>query len=243
MYLFKLDATDSTNSYLRQLSKNKELGKWTVVTADYQTQGRGQKGAVWQSEKGKNLICSILVKLDNFNAEDQFMLNCAVSVGIHHYLKRYNLPKLTVKWPNDIMSVSKKLGGILIENTLVSDKINHSIIGMGINVNQEKFPADLPLAVSIKQLTHTETSRDIFLQDLLNSIQNKFELIFDKNYDELWSQYEALLYRKDKAHMFEDLKGDQFMGIIRGVSKQGTLQVEKEDSSVHAYNFKEITYL
>ncbi len=243
MYLFKLDATDSTNSYLRQMSKNKDLGKWTVVTSDYQTQGRGQKGSVWQSDKGKNLICSILVKLDNFNAEDQFILNCAISVGIHQYLKRYNLPKLRIKWPNDIMSVSKKLGGILIENTLVSDKINHSIIGIGININQEKFPTDLPLAVSIKQLTNNYTSRDIFLQDLLNSIQNKFELIIEKQYDELWSQYEASLYRKDKAHMFENTKGEQFMGIIRGVTKKGTLLIEKEDTTIEAYNFKEVTYL
>ena len=227
MYLFKLDATDSTNSYLRQLSKNKELEKWTVATADYQTEGRGQKGAVWHSDKGKNLICSILLKLDDFNAADQFMLNCAVSVGIHHYLKRYNLPKLRIKWPNDIMSVSKKLGGILIENT----------------INQEKFPDDLPMAVSIKQLTQNDTQRDIFLQDLLNSIQNKFELIFEKKYEELWFQYESALYRKDKAHMFENNKGEQFMGVIRGVTKEGTLLIEREDASVDAFNFKEVSYL
>ena len=243
MYLFKLDATDSTNSYLRQLSKNKELEKWTVATADYQTEGRGQKGAVWHSDKGKNLICSILLKLDDFNAADQFMLNCAVSVGIHHYLKRYNLPKLRIKWPNDIMSVSKKLGGILIENTLISNKINQCIIGIGININQEKFPDDLPMAVSIKQLTQNDTQRDIFLQDLLNSIQNKFELIFEKKYEELWFQYESALYRKDKAHMFENNKGEHFMGVIRGVTKEGTLLIEREDASVDAFNFKEVSYL
>lgn len=243
MYLFKLDATDSTNSFLRQLSKNKELEKWTVATADYQTEGRGQKGAVWHSDKGKNLICSILLKLDDFNAADQFMLNCAVSVGIHHYLKRYDLPKLKIKWPNDIMSVSKKLGGILIENTLISNKINQCIIGIGININQEKFPDDLPMAVSIKQLTQKDTQRDIFLQDLLNSIQNKFELIFEKKYDELWTQYESSLFRKDKAHMYENNKGEQFMGVIRGVTKEGTLLIEREDASIDAFNFKEVSYL
>jgi BirA family biotin operon repressor/biotin-[acetyl-CoA-carboxylase] ligase len=243
MFLFKLDATDSTNSYLRQLSKNKELGKWTVVTADYQTEGRGQKGAVWHSDKGKNLICSILLKLDDFEAADQFMLNCAVSVGIHHYLKRYNLPKLRIKWPNDIMSVSKKLGGILIENTIVSNKINQCIIGIGININQEIFPNDLPMAVSIKQLTQNNTPRDIFLQDLLNSIQNTFEMIFEKKYEELWLRYESSLYRKDKAHMFENSRGDQFMGIIRGVTKEGALLIEKEDASIDNFNFKEVSYL
>ncbi len=85
--------------------------------------------------------------------------------------------------------------------------------------------------------------QSIFLQDLLNSIQNKFELIIEKQYDELWSQYEASLYRKDKAHMFENTKGEQFMGIIRGVTKKGTLLIEKEDTTIEAYNFKEVTYL
>ena len=243
MYLFKLYATDSTNSYLKEMSKNKDLGKWTVVSADFQSQGRGQKGAVWQSDKGKNLICSILVRYDDFDAEDQFMINCAVSVGIYHYLSRYSLPKLAVKWPNDIMSVSKKLGGILIENTISANKISQSIVGIGININQVNFPADLPLAVSIKNITKTETPRDVFLQDLLNAIQNKFELIFEKKYDELWNQYEACLYRKNKPHMFENDQGEQFMGIIRGVTRQGMLQIERDDESIETYDFKEVIYM
>ena len=94
MYLVKLDAIDSTNSYLRQLAKDKDLGKWAVVTAEYQSMGRGQKGAVWQSERGKNMICSILVRLNDLKAKDQFLLNCAVSLGIFNALIKYNLPKL-----------------------------------------------------------------------------------------------------------------------------------------------------
>ena len=243
MYLFKLDATDSTNSYLREMSKNKSLGKWTVATAEYQSKGRGQKDAVWESERGKNLICSLLVKLEDFKAEDQFMINCAVSLGIYHYLRRYNLPKLAVKWPNDIMSVSKKLGGILIENSVSGDRINQSIIGIGINLNQDKFPADLPMAVSIIQLTNSEVSREIFLQDLLNAIQNKFELINYGQFDELRLQYEAILFRKDKVHMYQDDRGEKFMGLIRGVSPQGKLLIEKEDQSIASFHFKEVTYL
>ncbi len=243
MYLFKLNATDSTNSYLRQMSKNKGLGKWTAVTAEFQNEGRGQKGALWHSEKGKNLICSLLVQLEGVKAEDQFMLNCAISLGIYQYLQRYNLPKLAIKWPNDIMSVSKKLGGILIENTLSADKITKCIIGVGINLNQEYFPVDLPMAVSIKQINGQEVDREIFLQDLLNSIQNKFDFVFDKKYDELWNQYESALYRKDKVRMFKEVTGKPFIGIIRGVSKQGMLRLEKEDESIKSYNFKEVIYL
>ena len=243
MYLFKLNATDSTNSFLRELAKNKDLGKWTAVTADFQKQGRGQKGASWHSERGKNMICSVLLQFLNLKAEDQFMINCAVSLGVYDYLQRFDLPKLTVKWPNDIMSVSKKLGGILIENTLSGDKITKCIIGLGINVNQETFPKDIPMAVSIKQLKGEIIDRDIFLQDILNSIQNKIDLVFEERFDELLNLYEASLYRKDKAHMFKEPNRKPFMGIIRGVSQQGLLLLEKEDESTTEYNFKEIIYL
>ncbi|MGI9532685.1 biotin--[acetyl-CoA-carboxylase] ligase [Lutimonas sp.] len=243
MYLFKLDATDSTNSFLREMSKNKDLGKWTAVTANFQRQGRGQKNAVWHSENGKNLICSILLRFEDMKAEHQFLINCAVSLGIHQYLQRYHLPKLSVKWPNDIMSVSKKLGGILIENTLSGDKITNCIIGIGINLNQETFPEDLPMAVSIKQLTGQIVDKDVFLQDLLNSIQNKFELVFDKKNDALRDAYEKVLFRKDKVHMFQEASGNKIMGIIRGVSKEGQLLLEHENGSIHKYNFKEVVYL
>lgn len=243
MYLFKLDAIDSTNSFLRQMSKNKDLGKWTAVTANFQSQGRGQKNAVWHSESGKNLICSILLQLEGVKAEDQFLINCAVSLGIYQYLQRYHLPKLSIKWPNDIMSVSKKLGGILIENTLSGDKITNCIIGIGINLNQDNFPKDLPMAVSIKQLTGQLVDRDVFLQDLLNSIQNKFELVFDKKYEALRTAYEETLYRKDKAHMYQEASGKKIMGVIRGVSEEGQLLLEQENDTIKRYNFKEIVYL
>lgn len=219
------------------------MEKWTVVTADYQTEGRGQKGAVWQSERGKNLICSILVKLDHFKARDQFLLNCAVSTGILNVLHGYKLPKLKIKWPNDIMSVSKKLGGILIENTLMNDTINHSIIGIGINVNQLDFSDDLPLAVSMKQLINRDLDRDVLLHEIIESIQHQFELIFSGKFELLLRAYDQNLYRKDAAHMFQDLQGKMFMGIIKGVDQEGMLLVENEDEVINTYNFKEITYL
>jgi BirA family biotin operon repressor/biotin-[acetyl-CoA-carboxylase] ligase len=243
MYLVKLDAIDSTNSYLRQMAKKEDLGKWAAVTAEYQSDGRGQKGAVWQSERGKNMICSILVRLTDLKAKDQFLLNCAVSMGIFNALRKFDVPKLKIKWPNDIMSVSKKLGGILIENTLMGDEINQTIIGIGINVNQDHFSKDLPSAVSIKQLTGKETDRDILLQEILVSIQQQFELIFQRKYDELWRSYDQQLFRKDKAHMFEDKQGQRFMGVIKGVSQKGLLLVEDQKERVTAYNFKEISYV
>jgi len=219
------------------------MEKWTVVTADYQTEGRGQKGAVWQSERSKNLICSILVKLDDFKARDQFLLNCAVSIGILNALNEYKLPKLKIKWPNDIMSVSKKLGGILIENTLMNDAINHSIIGIGINVNQLDFSEDLSMAVSMKQLINRDLDRDILLHKIIESIQHQFDHIFTGKFEVLLRAYDQNLYRKGAAHMFQDQEGKMFMGIIKGVNPEGMLLVENDDEIVNVYNFKEISYL
>ncbi len=243
MYLVKLNAIDSTNSYLRKMSKEGGLEKWAVVSTEYQSAGRGQKGAVWQSEKGKNLICSILVRLNGFKARDQFLLNCAASLGIYNALTKYNLPKLSIKWPNDIMSVSKKLGGLLIENTLMHDEINHTIIGIGLNVNQLSFSKDLPYAVSIKQLINKDLDRDALLKRIVESIQLQFDLIFQNKHEELWQAYDQRLFRKQAAHMFEDQQGQKFMGIIKGVSQQGLLIVENEEQILKTYNFKEITYL
>lgn len=243
MYLLKLDAIDSTNSYLKELSKNKRLEKWTVVSTDYQTKGRGQKGAVWHSERGKNLICSILVKLDDFKAQDQFLLNCAVSLGIFNVLSQYRLPKLKIKWPNDIMSVSKKIGGILIENSLTNDRINQTIIGIGINVNQTDFPAELPMAVSVRQLTGEDHKVHDLLLDIVESIKFQFEKMTGSGPKELIEAYNRNLYRRNAARMFSDAHGRKFMGIIRGVNSGGLLEVEKEDEKVETYYFKEISYL
>ncbi len=243
MYLVKLNAIDSTNSYLKKMSKKGGLEKWTVVSTEYQSAGRGQKGAVWQSDKSKNLICSILVRLNGFKARDQFLLNCAASLGIYNALTKYNLPKLSIKWPNDIMSVSKKLGGLLIENTLMHDEINHTIIGIGLNVNQISFSKDLPFAVSIKQLIIKDLDRDVLLNEIVESIQHQFDLIFQKKHKELWEAYDQRLFRKNVAHMFADQQGQKFMGIIKGVSQQGLLIVENEEQTLKTYNFKEITYL
>ncbi len=243
MYLLKLDAIDSTNSYLRELSKNKLLEKWTVVSTDYQSKGRGQKGAIWQSERGKNLIFSILVKLDDFNVQDQFLLNCAVSVGIFNVLRQYKLPKLKIKWPNDIMSVSKKLGGILIENSLTNERINQTIIGIGINVNQTDFAADLPKAVSIRQLTDRNHNIQDLLLDIVESIKFQFEKMEGSDHKELIAAYNQNLYRKNAAHMFCDAHDRKFMGIIRGVNPRGMLEIENEDEKIEAFYFKEISYL
>src|SRR4051812_14072234 len=115
MKLIKLDAIDSTNDFLKSLSSQDELENFTVVTAENQTKGKGQMGAKWQSESGKNLIMSVLVKDFLFDNEQVFNLSIIVATSVIEVLKTFDIPELSIKWPNDIMSYTKKIGGILIE--------------------------------------------------------------------------------------------------------------------------------
>ena len=139
MSIIKLSATDSTNSYLKELSLEQTLDDFTVVSTELQLKGRGQMGSKWVSDKGKNLTISILKKLENFDVQNQFNLNCIVSLAIYDVLLEIKAPNLYVKWPNDILSVDKKICGILIENILKGRFIQAAIIGIGLNVNQTNF--------------------------------------------------------------------------------------------------------
>lgn len=243
MIHFKLDATDSTNSYLKELVREGEARNWTVVSAYEQTRGRGQQGAVWFSDAGKNLTFSILIKDVGLKARDQFLLNCAISHGIFKVMDAYEIPRLKVKWPNDIMSGSSKLAGILIENSLIDDRIAHSVVGIGLNANQEEFPAFLPNAVSMKQLIKKHFALDGILEKLVGSIKAEIGLIESGNYEILRANYQERMYRRKSAHMFRIPGGDPFMAQIQGTTESGLLILRKEDDSLAHFAFKEIEYL
>jgi BirA family biotin operon repressor/biotin-[acetyl-CoA-carboxylase] ligase len=165
MNIIKLDAIDSTNDFLKEICRKQLVENYTIVTAKNQTKGRGQMGAVWQSEIGKNLTMSVLVKDVLNNPSQIFDLNIAVSLAIIEVLTIFNIPKLSVKWPNDIMSDTKKIGGILIENSFKTDTAIESIVGIGLNVNQTDF-ANLPNASSLSVVSNTEFDLD----EIINKI-------------------------------------------------------------------------
>ncbi|TFG78733.1 MAG: biotin--[acetyl-CoA-carboxylase] ligase, partial [Flavobacteriales bacterium] len=149
MRIVKLNAIDSTNCYLKGLMQTEALEDFTVVVANQQNSGRGQMGSKWTSEPGKNLIMSVLKIFNDLPAEQQFSLNVCVSLAVFDTLKSLEIPKLSIKWPNDILSGNLKIGGILIENSLLGTQIRSAIIGLGLNVNQTDF-VDLPNASSLK---------------------------------------------------------------------------------------------
>ncbi|MFH6604769.1 biotin--[acetyl-CoA-carboxylase] ligase [Maribacter algicola] len=242
MQIIKLSATDSTNAYLKSLAKSEPLEDLTVVVAHEQFKGRGQMGSEWQSEAGKNLTFSILKRHKGLAAKDRFQLTICVSIAIISALKELGLGNLAVKWPNDILSGNSKICGILIENALSGDKIQSSIIGIGLNVNQSLFN-NLKSVSSLKLLLgKTFDLNELLLRIVfhLESELSQLTKIWDK---ERWVDYENLLFRKDRPSTFEDNRGQRFMGIIRGVSGKGMLKVSLENGTLSEFDLKEVKLL
>ena len=241
MKLIKLDAIDSTNEFLKGLSSNQVVENFTVVTAEIQTKGKGQMGAVWVSESGKNLIMSVLVNSFLLNNNQIFDINIVTSVSIIQALKTFKIPELSIKWPNDIMSYNKKIGGVLIENSIKSDGDIISIVGLGLNVNQTDFE-HLPRASSLAAICKTTFNKE----DLLLKIVEKFEeniQSWNQNKDLLWDAYNNILFKKGVPMPFADPDQQNFMGIIQGVTAFGKLQILLEDDSVSEFDIKEVQML
>jgi len=241
MKLIKLDAIDSTNDFLKGLSSNQLLENLTVVTAENQTKGKGQMGAVWNSEPGKNLIMSVLIADFVTDINRLFDINIVVSVTIVQALEDFNIPELSIKWPNDIMSYNKKIGGILIENSIKSDGSIHSIVGLGLNVNQINFE-NLPKASSLAVICKTTFDKENILLTIIEKLEQNIQF-WIRNSDLFWSEYSNRLFKKGIPMPFEGQNQQNFMGIIKGVSPVGKLEILLEDDSVSEFDIKEIQML
>jgi BirA family biotin operon repressor/biotin-[acetyl-CoA-carboxylase] ligase len=238
MRLVKLDAIDSTNDFLKDLVRQQNVENFTVVTAENQTKGKGQMGAVWNSEIGKNLIMSVLVKDFLFNSKDVFNLNIAVSLAVINSLENVQIPNLSIKWPNDIMSGNKKIGGILIENSFKSNNSIDSIIGIGLNVNQIYFE-NLPQASSLALITNAIFDKDEllhFIIDNLKSILKSWKI----EASILTENYSNLLFNKDILMPFQKLDQSIFMGRIIGVSSNGQLKILSDKGLPLDFDVKEV---
>ncbi|MGJ8594009.1 MAG: biotin--[acetyl-CoA-carboxylase] ligase [Aquaticitalea sp.] len=242
MPIIKLDAIDSTNSYLRQLSVNEPIADYTVVVANHQTKGRGQMGTQWSSQASKNLTVSVFKKISFLRIDQNFYISMAVSLSLLKALESFQINNLKVKWPNDILSDTKKLAGILIENVIKQNQLQASIIGFGLNVNQTEF-SELPNASSLRLVSGKTFDLDEVLQEILKQFEIHFNILKNGQLDLLKNEYEKHLFRKDKPSTFKDVHGDLFAGIILGVSTFGNLKVQIEDSIVKEFDLKEIALL
>ncbi|GLB50886.1 biotin--[acetyl-CoA-carboxylase] ligase [Neptunitalea lumnitzerae] len=242
MNLIKLNATESTNSYLRGLLRETDLHDNTVVVTKDQTRGRGQMGTKWISEPDKNLTFSVYKKIQCLEIDEQFYISMAISIAIYKALSKLNVPDLNIKWPNDILSSNCKICGILIEGVIKQDNLVSVIAGVGLNVNQLEF-SGLQSVSSLKRLTGVHYDLDELLMAIVDEFREVVKLVEHQKLEEIKSTYESLLFRKDKPSTFKDNGGNLFMGFIRRVNKSGRLVIELENKVEKEFELKEVKLL
>jgi BirA family biotin operon repressor/biotin-[acetyl-CoA-carboxylase] ligase len=236
-----LTSCHSTNDIALQMAGQNLLHDGAVIHAIEQIKGRGQRGNEWRSEAGKNLTFSILTIPKFLRPASQFELNRIVSLSLLHTLDSFlSVDELRIKWPNDIYIGEKKIAGILIENTLSSNSITKSIIGIGLNVNQQ----DNLLENATSMI---ESGGQIFnLTDVLDKIVSNLEfyylLLKRGNLAEIHVEYDRSLYRKDIEAPYNDRLGD-FKGRLQAVEVDGTLVIKDVEEKMRRYQFKEVKFL
>ncbi len=235
------ESLTSTNTQANVLLKNNDLPEGTVVHSDFQTAGRGQPGNRWESEKGKNLLISIILFPASVAPTEQFLVSMTLSLGMCDFFDRY-LTGSKIKWPNDIYFKDDKIAGILIENSIMGDTIESTIAGIGLNINQEKFPREVRNPVSLKVITGKEYDRDVCLKQLLSDLDNRYKLLLYGDRQNIRNEYVSRLYRFYEPHKYKTAKGI-FTGRITDISVSGILSVEDESGKIHGFSFKEIYFV
>jgi len=196
MNIIRIETINSTNSYLKELVLKQTLEEGTVVVANNQTAGRGQRGNFWESQAGKNITCSMIFYPTFLPVDRIFLLLEAVSLGVKETLEVFT-SEITIKWPNDIYYRDKKIAGILIENEFSGNTCSYSVAGTGININQEIFVSDAPNPVSLKQITGKEQDLDFFLKILIEKIMFRYEQLKAGEFETITKLYQDSLCRKN----------------------------------------------
>jgi BirA family biotin operon repressor/biotin-[acetyl-CoA-carboxylase] ligase len=239
--IIKLNAIDSTNSFLKELERKNAQENYTTIVTDSQTNGRGQMHTSWESEPFKNLTFSTLIHLKKLKTSHKSALNFAISLAVFDTLSQYEIPNLTIKWPNDILSGNQKICGILVESTISKDRIINAIAGIGLNVNQLEFSKHLK-AISMIHHLKKETDLGILLQVTVDNIKKYISFIEDQKLDKLKALYLQHLYKIGIPAAFTNLQEHVFMGIIKDVTNEGLLVLELEDESLKEFDLKEISF-
>ncbi len=241
IYIKRLDVVDSTNRYLRDEADSLWVdGKEIVaVTARHQTAGRGQRGNVWSSKDGENLLLSMLVRPGNsLEVANQFLLSQAVAVSLHAAIKCYGI-ETRLKWPNDIYVGNRKLAGILVELDYSGAFVEQAIVGIGLNVNQTGFPPMDRVPVSMKMLLGKDIPVDDALASVLASFEHYYGMLLGGDSEAIAREYNSLLLGFGERHSFSDVDGE-FTAVIEGVGPAGHLLLRRGDGTLSRYAFKEV---
>lgn len=238
--ILSLEEIDSTNNYLAQLALE-QTEEFTLVTTEYQTAGKGQRGNYWESNRGDNLLFSLLVKPTWLNINEQFILSMAVSVALREVLSAYT-DSITIKWPNDIYWNNKKIAGILIENFIVDSTIGHSIIGIGLNINQDQFESEAPNPISLSTILGKEMDKTVILYSFLSKFSELYKELTQGNQELIKSSYWQGLYRNKGSHPFKD-QNSVFYAQIEKIDTDGRIYLKDDKNKLRSYLFKEVAYI
>ena len=241
--IIELKTTFSTNSFAKELLVREKVPEGTVIYAFEQNAGRGMGNNLWESEAGKNLTISLILRPDFLATNMQFMISKVVSLAIIDYLDSLNIiQQVSIKWPNDIYADLKKIAGILIEHDISGSTIEHSIIGIGLNANQERFFSDAPNPVSLKNFTNKDTDIRSVLNSVLHFISLRYRQLKEKEYDSLNSDYLKMLLFYNTSHQYISNR-NTFTGVITNVDQFGRLQINTDEGALRSFEMKEVTFV
>jgi BirA family biotin operon repressor/biotin-[acetyl-CoA-carboxylase] ligase len=231
----------STNTFAASLLKKDNLPEGTIVYTNHQSAGRGYSGNKWESDDGNNLLFSLILYPAFIRPEDEFIISMAISLGICDFLQR-TIPQCSIKWPNDIYVNNDKIAGILIDGTLAGNKIEYVVVGIGLNVNQEKFPESIPNPVSMRMLTGRKHDLPGSLELIATDLDKRYKQLIAGDIELVRMEYLSRLYRMNVWSEFRDSSGI-YTGRIRTVRDDGRIVIERQDGRLSEYYFKETEFI
>jgi len=241
--VIRLSEIDSTNNYAAQQIKENGVLEGLVIIADYQSKGKGQRSKSWESEKGKNLLCSIVLSPNFIDVSNQFILNKAIALAV---LKAAEMicpgAFLRIKWPNDILMEDKKLAGILTESSINGSQIGSLIVGVGMNVNQLKFEAEGRPAISISQELGSEIPIEAVLQTVCKCLEVEYLKLKAGKLNQIDKEYQKNLWKLDEWQFFK-INGKTEILKILGVTESGFLKTENTDREVAEWRNGEVEFV
>lgn len=239
--LFLLDV-ESTNTYAMDLLRNVNAIEGTVVYTDNQTNGKGQRGSIWNSQIASNVTASVILKPSFLTINQSFYLSKISALAVYDVLTEI-LPDsqygIKIKWPNDILVDKRKIAGILIENNFQTRYIQHSVLGIGLNVNQTEFDG-LAFATSLKTLAGKEFDRSDVLGSLCRHLEKWYLKLKESKFELIDEIYLHRLFGLAEVLPFKDPQDNHFEGKIVGVTIDGKLQLELLNGEEKKYEVKEI---
>lgn len=239
--IVELSDVDSTNTWIHDKFSCSEIKSWTAVRSANQKAGRGQRGNSWLSEPGANLLFSFLYQPKALHATQQFLLSQTVSLAVVDWLLSFT-PHACIKWPNDIYVGEQKIAGILIENILLGEYINASIVGIGININQTDFSSDLPNPISLAMVTHKTFDIKTELNHLLDCMERRLHMFENEYSNQLSKDYTQYLLRFKKLGVFT-ANNEIFDAQIVDVLPSGEIVLKLANETLRQYGFKEVRHV